>query len=189
MVNVIGSNGKDSRFEKDIFTKIPLFTDDVNDEESIRTLGIYHLKRTKRYIPKRYVDCQHENLFAYKVVIPVANGSGEFGEALSQPEILEPDEAFTRSFIGIGAFEKREYALATEKYLRTKLCRALLSIYKVTQMANKDVWKLVPLQDFTENSDIDWSQSVADIDRQLYAKYGLDKGEIAFIESHVKEMA
>ena len=53
---------------------------------------------------------------------------------------------------------------------------------------NTDVWKFVPLQDFTSNSDIDWSQSVADIDRQLYAKYGLDDEEIRFIESHVKEM-
>ena len=49
-------------------------------------------------------------------------------------------------------------------------------------------WKYVPLQDFTSDSDIDWSQSVADIDRQLYAKYGLDDEEIQFIESHVKEM-
>ena len=46
----------------------------------------------------------------------------------------------------------------------------------------------MPLQDFTPNSDIDWTKSVADIDRQLYAKYGLDESEIEFIETHVKEM-
>lgn len=44
------------------------------------------------------------------------------------------------------------------------------------------------MQDFTPASDIDWSQSIPDIDRQLYVKYGLDESEIAFIESHVKEM-
>ena len=44
------------------------------------------------------------------------------------------------------------------------------------------------MQDFTSSSDIDWSQSVAEIDAQLYKKYGLDDSEIAFIESHVKEM-
>ena len=38
------------------------------------------------------------------------------------------------------------------------------------------------------DSDIDWTKSVADIDRQLYAKYGLDEAEIEFIETHVKEM-
>ena len=48
---------------------------------------------------------------------------------------------------------------------------------------------MIPLQDFTPNSDIDWSQSIADTDRQLYAKYGLDEQEIEFIETHVKEMA
>lgn len=47
---------------------------------------------------------------------------------------------------------------------------------------------MIPLQDFTPASDIDWSKSVAEIDKQLYAKYGLDDAEIAFIESHVKEM-
>jgi len=49
-------------------------------------------------------------------------------------------------------------------------------------------WKYVPLQDFTSQSDIDWSQSVAEIDRQLYKKYGLADNEIEFIETHVKEM-
>ena len=43
-------------------------------------------------------------------------------------------------------------------------------------------------RNFTPASDIDWSKSVAEIDRQLYAKYGLDDAETQFIESHVKEM-
>jgi type II restriction enzyme len=59
---------------------------------------------------------------------------------------------------------------------------------KVTQDNLPSVWKCIPKQDFTSASDIDWSQSIPDIDRQLYAKYGLDENEIAFIESHVKEM-
>ena len=50
-------------------------------------------------------------------------------------------------------------------------------------------WKYVPLQDFTSASDIDWAKSIPEIDRQLYAKYGLDAAEIEFIETHVKEMS
>ena len=46
----------------------------------------------------------------------------------------------------------------------------------------------VPLQDFTTNSDIDWSQPIADIDQQLYKKYGLSESEIAFIEEKVQAM-
>ena len=55
-------------------------------------------------------------------------------------------------------------------------------------MINKDAFQFVPLQDFTPASDIDWSRSIPEIDQQLYRKYGLDETEIAFIESHVKEM-
>ena len=64
----------------------------------------------------------------------------------------------------------------------------MLGILKVTQDNPRDVWKFVPLQDFTSTSDIDWSQSISDIDRQLYAKYGLSDEEIAFIEKMIKPM-
>lgn len=64
----------------------------------------------------------------------------------------------------------------------------MLGILKVTQNNAKPTWKYVPLQDFTSNSDIDWSKSIHEIDLQLYKKYGLDEKEIQFIETHVKEM-
>ncbi len=43
-------------------------------------------------------------------------------------------------------------------------------------------------QDFTENSDIDWSKTISEIDQQLYKKYGLSKEEIDFIEEKVQAM-
>jgi hypothetical protein len=76
------------------------------------------------------------------------------------------------------------------KYIKTKVfARAMLGTLKVTQHNPKSTWKNVPLQDFTATSDIDWSRSIAEIDQQLYAKYGLDQHEIDFIETRVKEMA
>ena len=64
----------------------------------------------------------------------------------------------------------------------------MLSVLEVTQNNTREMWRMIPLQDFTSQSDIDWSQSVAKIDRQLYEKYGLADNEIEFIETHVKEM-
>ena len=61
-------------------------------------------------------------------------------------------------------------------------------LLKATQDNNKDTWRYVPLQNFTENSDIDWSKSVEEIDKQLYAKYALTDDEIAFIEKTIKPM-
>lgn len=72
--------------------------------------------------------------------------------------------------------------------MKTKFVRVLLGILKITQDNTSEKWEFVPLQDFTPNSDINWSKSIHEIDPQLYRKYGLDEKEINFIETHVKEM-
>lgn len=59
---------------------------------------------------------------------------------------------------------------------------------KATQHNPRDTWANVPLQNFTAISDIDWNQSIADIDKQLYRKYKLDEDEIDFIEEKIKPM-
>ena len=107
---------------------------------------------------------------------------------MSDTVIGEPGTAQTDTFLAFGKFDNVNEANNLSKYLKTKYARALLGALKVTQHAASAVWAYVPLQDFTSASDIDWTRSVADIDRQLYAKYGLDDEEIQFIESHVKEM-
>lgn len=183
----IGSDGRDSRLEKNIFEKLPIFYERKRPD-CVKTLGIYQGKREYRYLPDKYIDKKHENLLKYKIAVPVANGSGEFGQPLSTPVVLNPNEAYTRSFIGIGNFDTEGEAIALLKYIKSKFMRTMLSILKVTQMTNIDVWKYVPIQDFTSDSDIDWSTSTKNIDRQLYKKYGLSAEEIKFIEEHVKEM-
>ena len=99
-----------------------------------------------------------------------------------------PLVGFTDTFISFGAFETESEAQAMLKYIKTKFARVMLGVLKITQDNTAEKWAKVPLQDFTVNSDIDWSQSVADIDHQLYKKYGLSVEEIAFIESKVREM-
>lgn len=44
------------------------------------------------------------------------------------------------------------------------------------------------MQNFTNESDIDWSYSISEIDQQLYKKYNLSDNEITFIEENVKIM-
>ena len=96
---------------------------------------------------------------------------------------------YTQTFIGIGKFDTRQEAIYASRYVKTKFARAMLGVLKITQDCPAPKWKYVPLQDFTAHSDIDWSKSVAEIDRQLYRKYDLAADEIEFIETHVKEMA
>ena len=60
--------------------------------------------------------------------------------------------------------------------------KRLLMIFnrRIGVNANSDAYAYVPLQDFTSSSDIDWSQSISNIDQQLCKKYNLSDEEIAY---------
>lgn len=172
-----------------IFSRFPeIFYDSQQNDMDIQIYGREDNKRVYKWTKKEYI-AEHPNLDKYKIFIPGANGSGAIGEVLSTPLIGEPLIGYTQTFISFGAFDNREEAENLLKYIKTKFARAMLGTLKITQNnKTKEVWKNVPLQDFTSNSDIDWSQSIAELDAQLYRKYGLSQEEIAFIESKVKEM-
>ena len=74
------------------------------------------------------------------------------------------------------------------KIHQNKVCKSIVGSIKITQDNTKEKWAKVPLFNFSVNSDIDWSQSVSDIDRQLYEYFDLTPEHIAFIETHVREM-
>lgn len=155
-----------------------------------KILGLYNGNRVYRWIEKKYLEPRYStnNVNKYKVFIPESNGSGKMGEALSSPVIGHPYTSSTPTFISIGSFETEVEAINVKKYISTKFARALLGISKTTQHNPPSKWIYIPLQDFISTSDIDWTQSVADVDKQLYKKYGLTQEEIDFIETNVKEM-
>ncbi len=184
----ISGEGRHSQLKSNSLEKVPIFYQAKTSSDDIKILGLVARSRAYRFCSRKYIDSANKSLMKYKVVIPASNGSGAFGEVLSRPTVEEPGTGFTQTFMCIGAFNSRFEADAALNYIKTKFCRALLAVLKTTQHNPPTVWRMIPLQDFTPNSDIDWSQSVANIDRQLYAKYGLDDEEIEFIESRVKEM-
>ena len=166
---------------------IAFMTEALESTESVSVIGLVDGRRSEKWIKKDYI-IGPDNFTTYKVFVPKANGSGALGEVLSTPLIGQPLIGHTQSFISIGKFANEADAQACLKYVKSKFARAMLGILKITQDNPASKWKYVPLQDFTSDSDIDWYKSVADIDRQLYAKYGLTQDEIDFIETHVKEM-
>ena len=185
----ISGEGRHSQLKSNALEKVPIFTEEPDGSDILRIFGLVGGQRVYRYCPSKYIKQPHPNLMKYKVIVAASNGSGTFGEVLSSPLVVEPRVGYTQTFMGIGAVATKVEADAILKYVKTKYARAMLGILKKTQHNTKPTWAKIPLQDFTSSSDIDWSQSVADIDRQLYAKYGLSDDEIAFIESHVKEMS
>ena len=105
---------------------------------------------------------------------------------LSSLDVLLPNEICTETYMVVDSFSTYEEAKHLSSYLRTCFVRFLIAQLAATQHLSKDKFSLVPLQDFTSHSDIDWSHPVEDIDRQLYAKYALTQDEVAFIGNHPK---
>lgn len=179
-----------------IFDLLPdLFFDEIpeNDIDYCAIVGRKNNRRCQMYIKKRYINVA-PNYDKYKVLISIADGAaGQLGKPIPAriiglPSVIGPKVGYSQTFQSIGNFETKIEADNACKYIKTKFLRSTLGILKITQHYPPEKWKYVPIQNFTDNSDIDWSKSIKEIDQQLYKKYNLSQEEIEFIETHVKEM-
>ncbi|MEE3447930.1 MAG: Eco57I restriction-modification methylase domain-containing protein, partial [Bacteroidales bacterium] len=150
--------------------------------------GIFWIKKNIILSNIDYAD-------SYKILISklISEHAGETDKngqvkVISNLQILEPHCACTDSYLIIGKFKNEYDANSLYKYLKTRFSRFLLQLAVSSINLSKEKFQFVPLQDFSSKSDIDWSKSVAEIDAQLYKKYGLTEEEIGFIEGMIKPM-
>ena len=184
------SKGHESDLTSNILDKnASMFSEEKPNDgyEYIRVYGRQGGRRIALYFRADYMQ-PNDGLHSYKVVVAESNNNGSFGETLVDPFVADKDIATTQTFITMGFCREKSEAEALLKYIKGKFARAMLGTLKITQHNKRETWRNVPLQDFTANSDINWSVPIKAIDQQLYKKYGLSDEEINFIETHVKEM-
>ena len=142
------------------------------------------------YLSLEQIPKNREMIKNHKVYISAAYGErGDYPYYfLGKPFYGEPNSCCSQSYLVIGPFNEQAECMNVIKYICTRFFRSMIMLKKNAQHNMRYVFECVPLQDFTDKSDIDWSKSVAEIDKQLYAKYNLDDTEIAFIESMIKPM-
>ena len=109
-------------------------------------------------------------------------------KVLSKHGVLKPNEACSDTYFVIGNFDTEHEALNCNKFICTKFLRLLVLMKAKSTIMSPKVFADVPLQNFGPDSDIDWTQSVDGIDRQLYKKYKLTQQEIDYIEKTIKPM-
>ncbi len=159
--------------------------------------GAYELRcayEEIRFVDKKYITKNQTLADKWKVFISKGNGgAGTLGDEkqvaiLGKPYVGKPQSVCTDSLIPIGAFETEIEAKNLQKYIKTKFVRYMVGILKVSQNVSQNVYQFVPVQDFTNKSKIDWSQSISNIDKKLYEIYGLTPTEIDLIENKIKPM-
>lgn len=145
--------------------------------------------RTKGYIERAEVTLRADLIDTWKLLTPIAGDGGALPNRVTgKPFVSKPGECCNGTYMVVGPFNSKEEALAAQKYLYGKFSRFMVASIQYTQNTKSDSYNAVPLQDFTSASDIDWSKSIPEIDKQLYRKYNLSSDEIAFIEKMIKPM-
>ena len=168
-----------------------------NDEYKSTALGLnepimcFGKAKKVGFVEQAQVTIHEEWINKWKVYLPYANNIGtELNDDNQNAFVGSPKTICTETFLVVGAELELNEMSANNlcKYLKTRFARFLHSLAKISQHGTAKTYRFVPLQDFTDKSDIDWSKSVAEIDQQLYKKYNLDDSEVTFIESMIKPM-
>jgi hypothetical protein len=162
---------------------------DNGDIKILTSKGWSKVDRTEITKGIEYID-------QYKIIVGrfvPSNGEmsvkpGDGYRVLTEPQILSPAEINTETYIDTAVFSTLEEATNYKKYLLSKFARFLLRQGITSVNVTRECFAFVPQQDFTSSSDIDWNNSIAKIDLQLYSKYHLTDEEISFIESMIKPM-
>lgn len=157
---------------------------------------VLHASNCITYISEAEIDKGYEYLDKYKVLVSKTGAEhagepskdGKFRVIPSSMKVIGPNEVCTHSYFLIGATYDEKVANHVYKYMKTKFVRFLMLMAMSGFGLSKNVLLFVPLQNFDDNSDIDWSKSVSEIDDFLFKKYNLDQTDIGFINTNVKEM-
>ena len=160
---------------------------DKGDISILTSKGWAKVNRTEITKGMEYVDM-------YKIIVGrfvPSNGEmsvkpGDGYRVLTEPQILSPQQINTETYIDTAVFATQEEAVNYKKYLCSKFVRYLLRQGVTSVNVTRECFAFVPIQNFTNQSDIDWNRPIPEIDQQLYAKYNLSEDEITFIEKMIK---
>lgn len=139
-------------------------------------------KRATGWVARSKITKSAHLLDSWKVLIPAAGPGNSGGQilpdiVLGSPILAAPPSACTQTYLFVHVASEVE-ARSAESYVRTRFVRFLISLRKVSQHATRSTYTWVPQQPW----DRTWK------DDELYAKYGLNDDEQAYIAEMVKEM-
>ena len=134
-----------------------------------RKNGVGYIERSSIRKNTQFID-------KYKIFVPKAWGTGSPDTDLVNAFIVQPNSASTETYLTVGPFKSQEETNNALAYMHTKFFHFMVSMIKITQNAMKNIYTMVPLQDFSRV----WT------DEDLYAKYALSEREIQFIETTIR---
>lgn len=176
------SNFVSSRKPFGLATNFANFVEKITDEKSIK---IYANQKVG-YISKNQILRNKEWIDKWKIYVPEAIGSGDSSTDWVKPIIGKPSTVCTETYIVYGPFDTETEAYNVAIYTQTRFFHFMLGLKKITQHTTAKVYSFIPMQDFSNNSEIDWKSSTTEIDEILFDKYKLTAEERKYIINLIK---
>ena len=156
--------------------------DGFHEKQRADDIPLYYIRKMKRdvgYIRRDAVTKSGHLIDTWKLLVPEAfnGGDGLPHQIVGRPLIAPSPSVCTQSFLFFSVRSRRA-AESVRSYYSTRFFRFLVSLRKITQHATHSTYVWVPMQKW----DRTWT------DEELYAKYGIDEDERAYIESQVRAM-
>ena len=176
---------EDKRFDRLVSSRKPFGLDTMFKGKTTKgtsDLMIYQNGGTG-YVPKKSISMGVHLIDKWKVFTGrAAPGTGNKDtyphRIISTPFLGEPGTVSSETYLCIGPFDSKRQAESVLSYLTCRLTRLLILLHKPSQDTTRKVYSFVPIQKWTKR----WT------DDELYAKYGISKSEIAFIEKVVRPL-
>lgn len=187
-VDTIVSNDTPFGISSNVKSSTKKESDISSIKDSKHDIAIYHIEKLKRkveYISRSSITKNIQDIDKYKVLLTGAAGSGNDKIVLGKPILTEKNSVCSQSFLYV-PFKTREEASNFLKYLKTKFFRVLVASIKTTQSCPNRVYQFVPIQDFTDKSDINWNNEIEKIDEQLYLKYNIEQSTADYINCNIE---
>ena len=166
----------------------------TTDQPFEDAIEVFCAHNDRRYIKRERINRNQHLIDKWKIFISKSNGAAGIltpqkeVAIIGYPYIGRPLTVCTDSLFPIGEYDNAKEAINLQKYMKTRFFRFVVGLLKSSNNICQNVYQLVPLQNFSDNSDINWEKELTDIDKQLYKKYNLSKDEINTIETMIKPM-
>lgn len=116
----------------------------------------------------------------HKLSLNFTNASNDSHLSLNDRVVILRENESMKSSMGF-QFDSIQEVVNFYKYARTKFFTRLLESRLSSHITSVIAYSDIPVLDFSSNEEINWDNSVINIDKQLFDKFDLSEMEIAYI--------
>lgn len=153
------------------------FKDYSETKTADKNIKLFYIKLKEYWVSRSQVTANRDQVKGWKIFLSLSYNQHS-KQIIGVPHIYGPNTVCTHSYLSIVGFAGKKEAENCTSYMRTKFFRFLAGQLKISPIATRQVYRLIPRQDWGKT----WT------DEELYKKYGFTSEEIEYIGNKISNM-